>query len=324
MITLKFPYISLLALVAVVAVACGVPTASPQASPRVNLVTNVSPTKYYTVYGTTTEEILASIKAKGPQDSSGKPGSGLAESNIKFDGSNRTARGSCAISLMTITLDLTITLPVLDNPNMVSASVLRKWERFAAEVANHEQRHVDIYLGGAERLRQAIEAIGPKPTCPSLDDEIQRVWMSEDRLIDNEQENFHAAEELRLAALRAPLQSQLDASKAQLDALNSEITTLESALSSLESRADSLSRQLDALEAQMRAIEAMYPTLILPGSVYTRYESLQLSSRLVVDFKQNSIQRYNSTLASLKVLAREHDRLLEETNQLVEELNWIQ
>jgi predicted secreted Zn-dependent protease len=59
---------------------------------------------------------------------------------------------------MTITLNLVVTLPQHDQLNELSQDIRTNWQRFAARVAAHEQRHVDIYLNGAKTMSGTLLA----------------------------------------------------------------------------------------------------------------------------------------------------------------------
>lgn len=305
------------------------PTATPQPPrERARLVTNVS-TKYYSVDGATTDEIFASIAANGPLDDKGERASGLTGSELDLV-SNDDGASSCDTESVTITVEIVVTLPKVDHPEALPEHLLARWEKFSTEVAAHEQRHVDIFLDGANKIQQGVDAILSDPArCTSLASELRSrtelrsFWESQQRLTDQEQDQFHEAEEARLAAARAALQAQIDSNEARLADLGSQTEASEANISSLESQASALESELKSLEAELRSIERMHPGRVLPEPVYSRYENLrtQYNSRLS---EYNSVfGQYESALARHNSLLEEHNALLSATNDLIDELNWL-
>jgi predicted secreted Zn-dependent protease len=297
----------------------GTPTALP--SDRVRVVTTTR-TTYYAVYGSTSDEILSYIQEHGPVDGNGARGSGLTVYKPSLSWTSNNDPRACSIASMTITVDLQVELPALDNPSRLPETLRNYWNAFAAGVAAHEQHHVDIYLQGAERIKQKMLALAPASSCAALQAQVNQTWSDEQAAIDREQEAFHRADAARIEAARAPLRAQIDANKARLDQLGAQISSLESSLDTLSAQIDSLQVLLDSLKSQFRAIEQAFPQGIPPDR-YDQYQSLVARYNALIPGFNALVDQYNSTSAQHGSLVSQWNALATQTNALVEQMNWV-
>jgi predicted secreted Zn-dependent protease len=195
--------------------ACSGPAPPPSS---VVVVTSMS-TEYYTVRGTTAAAIFDEITKNRLVEKSGQPAIGLTAVDWKL-----ASEGTCIAPSLTITVRLVVTLPRHEQPEALLGDVRRHWERFAARVAAHEQRHVDIFLDGAKSMKAAMETTRAKSaSCAEVEKAIHEVWTRVQAEIDRAQEQFHVEDSARTKAERGPLQADLDANKARLAALQAEM-----------------------------------------------------------------------------------------------------
>jgi predicted secreted Zn-dependent protease len=189
---LPLPVFAILALWRCAGVA---PTPTPQRK-RVSLKTS-SLIHYYPVRGTTTLAIFDDIDRNGLFDSRAGRAVGLTSADWKMDWQGReTHPGLCGTTSVAITLNLVVILPQHKQLNDVSPDITANWGRFAAGVATHEQRHVDIYLAGARRVRTLMETILAKPaSCAELGSKIRGLWASQQADIERAQDQFQMADE---------------------------------------------------------------------------------------------------------------------------------
>ena len=298
------------------------PTATP--TPSIVVSTNVS-TIYYEVYGLTTDEIFDSIEVNGPRLESDELGLGLA--SWKYTGLDwrlRPGLTSCGIGSASLTVDIVVTLPRLVSFEDVGTGLQRRWEKLEAEISAHEQRHVDIVLAGVESLKSKLETTEPQPSCPTLSSTIEAVWLEQVRLIDEGQEAFHSEERVRLESLRVPLQSQFDANTAQLQFLESQIASLDALLADNDATLQVNAMELERQEQEIDKITAAYPSNVLPPPVFDLYEVLVDSYNLNLAQFNALVEQYNATLANRSSVASQHEALRIETNQLADEIFWIQ
>src|SRR2546425_518400 len=124
-----------------------------------------SSTRYYSVRGMTTGAIFDDIDRNGLFDNKARRAMGLTSGEWSMDWKGIGTRSAfCSPESMTITLNLVVTLPQHDHLNDLSQDIRTNWQRFAARVAAHEQRHVDIYLNGAKTTKARMEAILARPS----------------------------------------------------------------------------------------------------------------------------------------------------------------
>jgi predicted secreted Zn-dependent protease len=306
-------------------VACGgggstAPANGTEPAERVQLQTSLN-TTYYIVQGSTTEAMFAYIERNGPTDGQGRRGSGLTSVLWGYEWKGNARGGQCTIQSMSITADMTVTLPQHIDVSALSPTIRENWQEYASGVAIHEQTHVDIYLEGAQEIKRRMEDIAPQPSCESLEQRIQTIWSSEQTRINALQELFHEEEDLRLTSRRQPLQSKIDANRSNLTSLQREIDALDARIRSLRDEVASLERQADALDAQIKQINQQYPGT-LPAPVRTQLEQLVARNNEILNVYNARVEEHNRSLARRNELAREHESLVSLTNSLVEEYNW--
>src|SRR5262245_45183434 len=144
--------------------ACSGPPPAPPRQP-VGVETSVS-TRYYPVRGTTTAAIFAAIDANGLVDTNGQRAAGVTTAEWKLTSDDVDARAvPCVFPSLTVALNLVVTLPRHETPDALPPDLQGRWERFAARVAAHEQRHVDIYLEGAKAIKARLEGTRTTVSC---------------------------------------------------------------------------------------------------------------------------------------------------------------
>lgn len=126
--------------------------------------------KWYTVKGDTLAEIWQSIEAKGPK-AHGKNVAGLTKcpvtvnpASTKFDHKftpGKKGGFDAEIWHKSITLEYkcTIKMPKLASDKKLSAKAKTEWKRFMAELASHEQGHVQVTGKEAKAMGTEIDAM---------------------------------------------------------------------------------------------------------------------------------------------------------------------
>jgi predicted secreted Zn-dependent protease/uncharacterized protein YukE len=280
--------------------------------------------QYYTVYGSNSDELLSYVENYGPVDDKGVRGTGvtLYKTSLNWD-SNRDPR-ACAIATMTIQVDLQVVLPILDSKTSLDVALGSYWVKFAAGVAAHEQRHVDIYLQGADAIREKMLAIQPTLGCTALESAVNDVWSSQHTLTDQEQERFHAAERTRIEAARAPLKSQLDADRNRLDVLSAQVSGLDSSLGTLSAQLDQLKGLLDTVKTQITAVEDKYQTTTAPPDVYQQYQTLLAQYNNLIPAYNALVDQLNRQVSQRAALVAQSDDLRDQSKALADQYNWTQ
>jgi predicted secreted Zn-dependent protease len=296
-------------------------TGTATAPDRVRLVTSTA-TQTYSVYGASTDEILGYIGSYGPLDDQGQRATGLTETNWSLSWDNNHDPKACSIVSMTIKLDIKVTLPLLDHPERLPAALQGNWTGFAAAIAAHEQHHVETALAGASRLKDNMAAIVARASCTTLESDVNGAWSAQQARTAADQNQFHAQDQARVAAIRDPITAQINAGSARLESLKTQIASLDNTLRDLGAQMDTLSNSLKALKSQMTALEAQYPGLTMPPSVAQQYDSLSQQYNALVPAYNALVDNYNATLARRRASADEGDSLRASLNDLVDRYKW--
>jgi len=278
-------------------------------------------TSYYDVQGLTTEDIFRYIEQNGPTLEDGTRGSGITSVVWAYDWTGSQDGGGCRIDSMTIRADISVLLPRHANEANLPPNLRQNWQEYEDGVAIHEQRHVDIYLEGADGIKTVMSEIGRQKDCKVLEGKVETVWSDEQRRINGLQQNFHHDEDLRLAAKRQPLEAQIQANRTKLTTMQGQISSLERQISSLKNELVSLDAQLDSVEAQIDQISDQFPG-VLPETVRSRLEALVIERNELLGSYNTRVDVHNKALSDRAALIASYDPLLAATNALVEDYNW--
>lgn len=276
-------------------------------------------TEYYTVEGQTTEAIFGFIEREGPTDGEGKRGSGLTSVTWGYEWEGGPESGDCSIRSMTISAEIVVTLPRHVAPDTLPQQIGANWDSYAAGVAEHEQRHIDIYEQGAQELKQRMKEIGAFPSCDALENEIKRVWAEEQSAINERQSEFHDQEFERLSGQREPLAAQIDANRARIDDLSAQIRALDEFLTTKRSEIESLATSIEEVDAQIRAVNES------SGSLPDKQAQLTVlvQQRNALQSAHNAaVDEHNRALGDREALVAQRSQLIGDTNELVELFNW--
>ena len=226
---------------------------------------------FYTVEGASHPEILRSIARSDIAGPDAEPANGLTRSELDWSVETTARGGTCIVSLVTIELALTVTLPRHDRVGDLSADVRDAWLIFAAAVRLHEQQHTDIELAQAAVLRSDLAQL--PGDCDGFELAADQTVAANRGATTSLHDAFHAREALRLATARGPL---------------------ERAVARHEARLADAQSDLDDLAVRIEAIDDRFPNHVLPEPEYSEYLELQQQyNGLVVS--------YNSILAEIRL-----------------------
>jgi predicted secreted Zn-dependent protease len=238
------------------------------APPRQSVVVETSvSTTYYPVRGATTAAIFAAIDANGLVETSGQRAVGMTSAEWKLTSGDVDIRAvPCVFPSLTVRLRLVVTLPRHEAPHDLPADVRDRWERFAARVAAHEQRHVDIYLEGANAMKVRLEGARTIVSCADLEKGIDAAWRAQQADIERAQADFHVADESTARSERQTLQTHLDGARARLEPVDAEIRRLDTELADLRRQVDAgradLVAQHNALAGRRNALAEEHRRLV--------------------------------------------------------------
>ena len=280
-------------------------------------------TRYYAIQGLTTRAIFAEIEKNGLIDSKAHRAVGLtsADWNMDWKGLEKQ-RGICDPRLMTITLDLVVTLPQHKRSNELSPDLASSWRRFASGIATHEQRHVDIYLSGAKRVKSRMETILARTaSCADLEKAIRGLWTGQQAEIEKAQDQFHAEEEAKSQDDRKPLQAQIEINQNRLTALSAELKTVDQTLDTLRRKSEATQAEIKTVVAEMSKVGTSPPSCAQSGLPRRIHGLCQQHVALVAAYNA-LVEQHNSAVTRRNTVVDEHNRVVTTTNTLVEALNW--
>ena len=311
------------------------PTVTPALPPPPLAVTltTTKATTYYSVRGTTTSTIFEEIEANGLVEVDGKRAMGLAVANseVKLNTREIVERWSggwrrfetddgapCTPESVTITLNLVVTLPRHERLNDLSTDLRERWRYFAAAVAAHEQRHVDIFVNRTNAAKTRIEAALEKwPSCTDLETTLRSLWTKHEAETKDAQREFDAEDRARILNDRKPLQAEIDTRKARLTALSTELRQLDATLEDLSRRAGAVRVKVDAVTTEIAKANG---TCSRPTE---RVQRLCRQYNALVVTHNALVAEHSSVVDHRNALAGDHNALIEDINGLVEALNWV-
>lgn len=163
-------------------------------------------TSYYSVRGTTAEQIDSDIRRNGPLN-----GHALAVAAISFEPVSvlqEVNDDSCRFASAKFRVKAAITLPRwTDKSKSKDRDLKRAWGNLSRYARSHEQVHVRIAESFAKRLGEDIKALPPQSNCDRLDNLAKRVADRNAAEHDRAQKAFDAEEQRRLRALLASRQA---------------------------------------------------------------------------------------------------------------------
>jgi predicted secreted Zn-dependent protease len=282
-------------------------------------------TEYYSVRGTATGPIFDDIEKNGLFDAKARRAVGLTSGNWSIDWRGVDTHSIlCSPESMTITLTLVITLPRHEQLNELSPDVRTNWQRFAARVAAHEQRHVDIYLNGAKAMKTRMEATLTKSSsCSELESGLRSIWASQQAETEKAQDQFHVDDEAEIQNDRKPLQVEIGINQTRVTTINSELRVLDHTLADLKRQRDETHARIDAVKGEMATSHASPAHCSQSQFTSQEIQTLCRQYRALVAANNALVDQHNGAISSRNGLTDEHNRVVAVTNGLIETLNWI-
>jgi len=133
-------------------------------------------TKYFSVTGTTLEELDRDLGRKGPLMAGTNmrhPGA----TEVKFDGkvTYLPVGARCKVARTQLTLRLVKTLPKWTSPKSASPSVAVIWNTLSDDIARHENDHAKIARSYVRRMESALRNLAPEKSCEAMEARVNAV-----------------------------------------------------------------------------------------------------------------------------------------------------
>lgn len=147
-----------------------------QGEARVTVSTN-----YYTVTGTTTRQLMASIAQSTPWKSN-RIFHAYTHWNVSWSFSIAPADDQFRIARADTRTKITITLPRWAAPTNAAPEVIQQWKDYLQRLSTHEAGHVKIAREAGEEVHRALHALGSAATAEELKQTIKR---TADQILEN-------------------------------------------------------------------------------------------------------------------------------------------
>lgn len=121
---------------------------------------------YFTIGGTTLDEIQQELSKRGPHvksTGSRHPGATRMEFDTRIGYARQS--GSCRIASAVVTLKVHVILPRWRSRSRSDADVRLFWDTLSSDIRRHEGLHADIARNYAHKLENALKATGRQKDC---------------------------------------------------------------------------------------------------------------------------------------------------------------
>jgi predicted secreted Zn-dependent protease len=124
-------------------------------------------------YSVSAQGGLAAVRRQldrlGPElDDTGQRFDGLTTWALRWTFSYDESRGGCAVRNGTIEVEAVVTLPHLQDAEVLPAEEFNLWQGYQDKLRAHEDGHIDGYRTAAHDLRDQVLNTGPMPDCAIL------------------------------------------------------------------------------------------------------------------------------------------------------------
>lgn len=150
---------------------------------------------YFTVGGTTVEQIEAELKRRGPQvKSTGlrHPGATRMEFTSRVGYGERGGR--CAVVSAEVTVKANMILPRWTRRKAAASETRLIWDTLSADIKRHEESHVVIARNHARELEEALKAVPRQRDCAAAQAKAKEVTARILAQHDHEQDRFDLIE----------------------------------------------------------------------------------------------------------------------------------
>ncbi|WP_169748993.1 DUF922 domain-containing Zn-dependent protease [Gynuella sunshinyii] len=127
---------------------------------------------YYRVYAERKGELLDFLNVFSPIQTDGKVFHGNTSHYINWDFQWETQDEQCLITAITVTADITFTLPEIYT---FSDEVSAIWNQWYPKLVAHENTHADYAIQTAREIEQSIRDLPSYPDCDQLRAEVHTV-----------------------------------------------------------------------------------------------------------------------------------------------------
>lgn len=125
--------------------------------------------EYYEISGNSEQQIRHNLNAKTPVLFKGKKYDAYTKWNVRWNFWWSESQNSCAISKVTVKLDVDQTLPKLIQSDSLTQSLSHQWETYYQALLEHEEGHKSLGLDAANEIEHAIKNLSAQSSCKTLE-----------------------------------------------------------------------------------------------------------------------------------------------------------
>tara|TARA_B100001564_G_C20454037_1_gene584804 strand:- start:69 stop:641 length:573 start_codon:yes stop_codon:yes gene_type:complete len=128
----------------------------------VDVDANIS-TRYYSVYGTSAQEIRQQLNRNSPTK-----WDGYTSWYIKWNWNYKQDTNGCMLEDVNVSVDVNYTLPELETRNNLAPNLKQKWDDYYTALVQHEDGHRDFGLNAAKEIKAALTSLPAERSCNHL------------------------------------------------------------------------------------------------------------------------------------------------------------
>jgi predicted secreted Zn-dependent protease len=152
-------------------------------------------TEYYDFEANSFRELVLQMQRKGPKDDKGEHAIAVTITRIKPTYSVKRNGSECYIASVKTIIDVTIRYPNWVNDYQAPRQVQYAWEKFMAEVVDHEDQHSAYSSDVAYALDNDLEFLDEHLPCRELKNKAEEIIRYHFNELDRLNEEFHMEED---------------------------------------------------------------------------------------------------------------------------------
>jgi len=150
---------------------------------------------YFSIGGTTLQEIEAELKRRGPKlNGTGNRHPGATRMEFTTRVTYGEQNGRCSVVAADVSVKATMILPRWTRPQRSDNETRLIWDTLASDIKRHEEAHVTIARNHARDMEQALLQIRNERGCTAAQDKVNATSSRQLAAHDQEQDQFDRVE----------------------------------------------------------------------------------------------------------------------------------
>jgi predicted secreted Zn-dependent protease len=137
-------------------------SSSAFATPKVNINT-----EYYSIYGSTANELRNEMNTKSSIKQSGNTYDAYTSWFVNWRFNWNENNGQCSMTSVKSTVKVNFTLPKWENSNSAAVNLKQRWKPYYNALIAHENGHKDFGINAAKEVEKRLSVLSAK-NCSSL------------------------------------------------------------------------------------------------------------------------------------------------------------